>query len=99
MRFGHLERVPDAVVWPSSQVQVECIVRAAARHNVCLIPFGGGTSVSGALECPADEVRMIVSVDMHEMNAIKWIDTTNMTVCAEAGIVGQVRVCDRVERL
>jgi alkyldihydroxyacetonephosphate synthase len=27
--------------------------------------------------------------DMHEMNNIKWIDSENMLVCMEAGIVGQ----------
>ena len=45
--------------------------------------------MSGALSCPSNEARMIVSVDMHEMNAIKWLDEDNMLVCMEAGIVGQ----------
>ena len=64
-------------------------MRLANRHNVVLIPYGGGTSVSGALSCPSNEARMIISVDMHEMNAIKWLDEDNMLVCMEAGIVGQ----------
>jgi len=89
MRFGKLERVPDMVVWPGSHEHVERLVRLANEHDVCIIPFGGGTSVSGALLCPAEEKRMIVSLDMHEMNQIKWIDTENGLVCMEAGIVGQ----------
>ena len=32
---------------------------------------------------------MIVSLDMHMMNAIKWVDRENMLVCMEAGIIGQ----------
>lgn len=32
---------------------------------------------------------MIVSVDMSRMNKIKWVDTTNMIACVEAGIAGQ----------
>lgn len=32
---------------------------------------------------------MIVSLDMHEMNRIKWIDYESLTCCIEAGIVGK----------
>lgn len=41
--------------------------------------------MSGALECPENETRMIVSLDMHEMNKIKWVNRQNMTACIEAG--------------
>ena len=37
---------------------------------MCVIPFGGGTTVTEALECPEEEKRMIVSLDMKEMNRI-----------------------------
>ena len=39
----------------------------ASRHQVVLIPFGGGTSVSGALLCPEEESRMIISLDTSQM--------------------------------
>lgn len=39
----------------------------ACRHDICLIPIGGGTSVTGSLECPHEEKRMIVSVDTSQM--------------------------------
>ncbi len=60
---------------------MEVLVRLANEHNVVIIPFGGGTSVSGALECPANEKRMIVSMDMHAMNDIKWVDRGKSTHC------------------
>lgn len=53
-------------------------MRAANAHNVVLIPFGGGTSVSGAVQCPEGEPRMIVSLDTSKMNRILWIDMENM---------------------
>ncbi len=31
---------------------------------------------------------MIVSVDTHEMNKIKWIDYDSMMACIEAGVIG-----------
>jgi alkyldihydroxyacetonephosphate synthase len=36
-----------------------------------IIPYGGGTSVSHALLCPANEKRMIVSLDMHDMDKVR----------------------------
>jgi alkyldihydroxyacetonephosphate synthase len=89
IKHGHLERVPDAVIYPKNEEQVSSLVQAASKHNVCLIPFGGGTNVSEALECPHNEKRMIVSVDMRRMNRIIWIDPINRMACIEAGAVGR----------
>ena len=65
------------------------IVQLANKHNVVIIPFGGGTSVSKALECLPHEVRMIVSLDTSQMNRILWIDEKNWMACVEAGKTGQ----------
>uniref|UniRef100_A0AAY4EW24 Alkylglycerone-phosphate synthase n=1 Tax=Denticeps clupeoides TaxID=299321 RepID=A0AAY4EW24_9TELE len=65
------------------------IVELACKHSVCLIPYGGGTSVSSALECPPEETRSIVSLDTSQMNRILWIDEKNLTAHVEAGIIGQ----------
>ena len=82
-------RTPDAVVYPSSHENVETIMAAAVLHDACIIPFGGGTSVTGALLCPDTEKRMIISVDMRRMNRIKWVDRESMLCCIEAGAAGQ----------
>uniref|UniRef100_A0A8C1MSE3 Alkylglycerone-phosphate synthase n=1 Tax=Cyprinus carpio TaxID=7962 RepID=A0A8C1MSE3_CYPCA len=89
LREGRIGRVPDMVVWPSCHSDVEKIVELACKHNVCLIPYGGGTSVSSALECPHEETRSIVSLDTSQMNRILWIDEKNLTAHVEAGIIGQ----------
>ncbi|CAH1241220.1 AGPS [Branchiostoma lanceolatum] len=89
LREGRFKRVPDVVVWPSSHDDVVKIVRLATKHDVCIIPYGGGTTVSGALQCPEEETRMIVSLDMSQMNNILWLDEKNLTMCAEGGIIGQ----------
>ncbi|XP_053124277.1 alkyldihydroxyacetonephosphate synthase, peroxisomal isoform X2 [Hemicordylus capensis] len=89
LREGIFKRVPDVVVWPDCHDDVVKIVEIACKHNVCIIPFGGGTSVSSALECPPDEKRTIVSLDTSQMNRIHWVDEKNLTAHVEAGIVGQ----------
>ncbi|MGH7561368.1 MAG: FAD-binding oxidoreductase [Gemmatimonadales bacterium] len=90
VRYGRLERVPDLVVYPESEAQVEALVDAAGRQDVCLVPYGGGTNVSEALRCPAEESRPIVAVDLRRMNRILWIDPANHLACIEAGAVGRV---------
>lgn len=87
--YSQLERVADMVFFCASEADAIKIVSLAALYNVCLVPFGGGTSVSCALKLPASEDRMIVSLDMHRMNKIEWIDRQNLRLCAQAGITGK----------
>jgi alkyldihydroxyacetonephosphate synthase len=89
LRYGSPDRIPDIVVWPQSENDVEKIVDTANKFNVAIIPIGGGTSVSNALNCPNEEHRTICSLDMSIMDKIIYIDETNFTCRAQAGIVGQ----------
>jgi alkyldihydroxyacetonephosphate synthase len=86
--YTHLERFADMVFYPESEDDAQKMVTLAADFDVCLVPYGGGTSVSCALKLPPGETRMIVSVDMVRMDQIEWIDKENLRVCAQAGIRG-----------
>lgn len=61
----------------------------ANKHDVVLVPYGGGTNVTQSLMLTQKEKRMIVSLDMSRMNKIKWVDKVNMIACIESGIIGQ----------
>ena len=89
LREGRFNRIPDIIVWPKCSQDVIKIVKLATKHNVVIIPFGGGTSVTCGLECPEDEMRMIVSLDTSQMNKTLWIDNENLTARFESGIIGQ----------
>jgi alkyldihydroxyacetonephosphate synthase len=86
--YGNLHRAVDLVVWPESEDDCVAVVNMAREHDVCLIPYGGGTNVTDALQVPEEETRMVVSLDMRRMNAIEWIDAENQTACVQAGILG-----------
>ena len=45
--------------------------------------------MTDALRCDTREQRTIVSVDMHRMSRILWIDRTNMMASIQAGAVGR----------
>lgn len=89
LRNGAFKRCADVVIYPSSTEDVEKMVTLANKHDVVLVPYGGGTNVTNSLVLSTKEKRMIVSVDMSRMNKIKWVDKTNMMACIEAGIIGQ----------
>lgn len=85
---GRLARVADVVVEPASEDEVREIVAAAIEHDACLVPYGGGTNVSGALMYPEGEARTIVSIDMRRMCRVLAIDRANGCALVEAGITG-----------
>lgn len=87
--MGALGRVVDVVIYPEDEEEVRHIVRTAADHNVCLVPYGGGTNVSGALTLPANETRIIASIDMRRMTRILSFDEDNLQATIEAGISGK----------
>jgi alkyldihydroxyacetonephosphate synthase len=77
------------VIYVSCHDQVEKLVPLAVKHNIVIIPYGGGTNVTQALLCETNEKRMIVSLDMTRMNHVRWVDRRNLMACVEAGILGQ----------
>lgn len=83
-------RVPDAVVWPASEKEVESLVQCSKEKDWCILPFGGGTNVSQATRCPSADVeaRPIIAVDMTKMNRVLAIDEENGVALVEAGITG-----------
>ncbi|KAM5267852.1 alkyldihydroxyacetonephosphate synthase, peroxisomal [Hipposideros larvatus] len=89
LREGIFQRIPDIVLWPTCHDDVVKIVNLACKYNLCIIPIGGGTSVSYGLMCPEDETRTIISLDTSQMNRIIWVDENNLTAHVEAGITGQ----------
>ena len=86
--YSRLDRVVDMVFYCETQEDAKKIVGLAKEHDVCLVPFGGGTSVSCALQLPPGETRMVVSVDMRRMNQVEWIDGENLRACVQGGISG-----------
>ncbi len=89
LKHDTIARVPDVVCFPGDEHQVQALMDAARVHDVCLIPYGGGTNVTDALRCPDAEPRPIASVDLRRLNRIRWVDRANQTACIEAGAVGR----------
>ena len=87
-RRGELGRLPDAVVRPADEDQVAAVLRAAIDADAVVIPFGGGTSISGSLEAPAHEGRTVISVDLGRLHRVLSIDDTSRLARVQAGVLG-----------
>ena len=87
-RRGDVGPLPDAVLRPGSEGEVEALLRAALVADAVIIPFGGGTNISGSLEAPADERRPVVSVDMGRMDRLLGIDEASRLARVQAGALG-----------
>ena len=75
--MGKLEHFTDLVFYVESEQETIQLVEMAKKHDVCLIPYGGGTNVTNALRPPKEETRMVVTVDTRRMNRVESIDEEN----------------------
>ena len=88
LRAGDIPRIPDVVVYPGDEAEVQLIVDHAVAANAVLIPFGGGSNIAGSLEPPAEETRTIVSVDLGRLNRVLEIDADSGLARIQAGTLG-----------
>ena len=86
-RFGALPPVPDGVAFPQSSEQVRELLDLANANDWIVIPFAGGTSVAGHLDCPIS-ARPILSIKLTRMNRLLHLDKTSQLATFGAGTPG-----------
>ncbi len=75
--------VPDAVVFPSSALQVSQIMKLAVAFRIPVIPRGGGSGMTGG----ALAVRGGIVVVFTRMNRIVEIDRENLIARVQPGVI------------
>jgi alkyldihydroxyacetonephosphate synthase len=88
IRAGDIPRVPDVVVYPGDEAEVQLLVDRAVAADAVLIPYGGGSNISGSLHAPADETRPVISVDLGRLNQLIDIDEDSGLARIQAGAQG-----------
>lgn len=88
LRAGELSTAPDAVLYPRGTDEVIALLAFAAENDVAVVPYGGGTSVVGAVNADRGKFHSVVTLDLSGMDRLIEIDTTSHTATAEAGIYG-----------
>ena len=86
---GRIDHPPDGVVFARSEDDVEMVLDWAAREDVAVIPFGGGTSVVGGVEprVPADRLG-VISLDLSGLDQVLEVDAVSRAARIQAGATG-----------
>jgi alkyldihydroxyacetonephosphate synthase len=87
LRWNTIPRYPDGVAFPTGEADIETLFALARRTGACLIPYGGGTSVVGHINPPADE-RPVITVAMGRMARLLHLDETDRLATFGAGVSG-----------
>ena len=88
VRRGQLERIPDVVVYPAEEAEVEAVMAACLEADAVVIPYGGGSNIVAALEAEPGEKRQVVTVNMGRLNKVLEIDETAGLARIQAGTLG-----------
>jgi alkyldihydroxyacetonephosphate synthase len=87
-RAGDLSDAPDVVVRPGDHADVAAVLALAVAHRLAVVPFGGGTSVTGGLAARRDGFAGLVSLDLIRMRRLLAVDPVSMTATLEPGLRG-----------
>lgn len=90
-QYGHdetedLSHPPEVVVRPRDTAQVAAVVRLCAEWRIPVTPIGGRTGLSGGALC----VHGGVGLGLDRMDRILAIDTDNLQVTVQPGVITQV---------
>jgi alkyldihydroxyacetonephosphate synthase len=86
-RAGDLADAPDAVVRPANHDEVAAVLAVAVEHRVAVVPFGGGTCVTGGLAARREGYAGLVSLDLGRLSSVE-VDPVSMTASLGPGLRG-----------
>ncbi|WP_083254873.1 FAD-binding oxidoreductase [Amycolatopsis orientalis] len=80
--------VPDAVVLPGDPAEAQSIVEICARHDVGVVPFGGGTSVVGGVSALRGDKAAVIALDLARLGDLVSVDPESRIAVLQAGVTG-----------
>jgi alkyldihydroxyacetonephosphate synthase len=84
LKAGGQRNLPDAVVWPRDAAQVAQVITFAGEQSIPVVPVGGGSSGSGAVQA----LRGGIALDLKRLAAPPRIDLEARFVDVRAGVNG-----------
>ncbi|MGO3192040.1 MAG: FAD-binding oxidoreductase [Microbacterium sp.] len=79
---------PDAVVSPAGHDEVLAVIMLAADRSIAVVPFGGGTSVVGALDPERGDHRAVIALDLRRLSGLLHLDEVSGEARFLAGTTG-----------
>ncbi|MFF3618933.1 FAD-binding oxidoreductase [Streptomyces sp. NPDC002467] len=85
---GRPGRIPDLVARPTDERAVADLLEWAGDRRVAVVPYGGGSSVSGGVEYRGDAHGAVLSLDLTAMRRVLEVDTEGRAARIQAGTLG-----------
>ncbi|KOU27700.1 FAD-linked oxidase [Streptomyces sp. WM6373] len=85
---GRPGRIPDLVARPTEEREVADLLDWAGERQVAVVPYGGGSSVSGGVEYRGDAHRAVLSLDLTAMGRVLEVDAVGRAARIQAGTLG-----------
>ncbi|MEV7611926.1 FAD-binding oxidoreductase [Streptomyces sp. NPDC089799] len=85
---GRPGRIPDLVARPTDDREVADLLDWAGDRRVAVVPYGGGSSVTGGVEYRGDAHRAVLSLDLSAMDRVLEVDTGSRAARIQAGTLG-----------
>ncbi len=86
---GRVDHPPDAVAYARTEADVEAALAWAAGANCAVVPYGGGTSVVGGVECPVPAgFDGVLSLDLAGLDRVLEVDPVSRSARIQAGLPG-----------
>jgi alkyldihydroxyacetonephosphate synthase len=80
---------PDVVAIPQTEADIVSLLDWCSDARVAAIPYGGGSSVVGGIECDVgSDYRGAVSIDLRAFDRVLDVDRTSRAARIQAGIYG-----------
>ncbi len=79
---------PDAVLTPGTEDEVADVLRYCAQRRIAVVPFGGGTSVTGGLDPERGRFGAVVSLDLRRFDRLLSLDDISGEAVLGAGVTG-----------
>src|SRR5699024_6892722 len=83
-----VQDAPDAVLLPGDDDDIAAILDYCRRHQIAVVPFGGGTSVVGGLDPIRDRFDAVVSLDLRRLDRLFTVDELSGEAELGAGVTG-----------
>ncbi|MFG2622622.1 FAD-binding oxidoreductase [Streptomyces sp. NPDC048507] len=85
---GRPGRIPDLVARPADDRDVADLLEWAGGRGVAVVPYGGGSSVTGGVEYRGDAHRAVLSLDLTAMDRVLEVDAVGRAARIQGGALG-----------
>ena len=83
-----VQDAPDAVLLPGDDDAVEAILRYCSENGIAVVPFGGGTNVTGGLDPVRGQFGAVISLDLRRFDQLYSLDTLSGIAELGGGVTG-----------